>query len=183
MPTSQPDDELEHHDAGPWAQLLRHDVAARPDDETQRLDDFIAELARGAPYSAELCKWLRAGARDYVDAEGARSLDDCLGLASKPGEASLNTRMNRLRARTALYDAWSTMRPDHRSAWACSRALAEEIATFRERFFRKWQEAGAAPAGTSRLRQALFALFSIGVRFPEGQRGIHEAIGRSRSVD
>lgn len=107
----------------------------------------LAEVVASRPARDAADDWLARGFQTWLRAGGAIPLERCLRLGATPAVIC------RARRNAAIRRAWALLPP------GSDRARAERLATELRRFttavLPTWQEAGGAPAGASRLRQAL----------------------------
>jgi len=157
--------------------------------ESRRLDEDAAlelvnqVIASEGRFSPEISEWVRAAWREYAAGDGARSLEACFGLQTRPGERSIATRLAEAKRLAAFADAWRAMTDcQGLSDWRRCEILATQLEEFEAAYLPAWRDAGP-PAGASRLRRALYQAFTALERPPpRTAKGLHELLTRAREL-
>jgi hypothetical protein len=120
--------------------------------EPAHAEDLFARLVAGQ-VDGEVLRWLGRGCARWSRADGAQTLERCLGLMSTPGQ-------RRRRRRNALLQQVAAELPDDGTPVA--RRVHAAWETFLSRGpWRAWRDLDAPPAGAAELHAGLFWLSKL----------------------
>jgi len=120
--------------------------------EPAHAEVLAARLVAGQ-VDAEVLRWLQRGGAAWARADGAQTLERCLGLTTTPGQ-------RRRRRRNALLQQVAAELPD--AGTPVARRVHAAWETFLSRGpWRAWRDLDAPPAGAAELHAALFWLSKL----------------------
>lgn len=138
--------------------------------------DVLGRFASGDASAVPLAQEIfRHGWEPFVRAEGAISLERCLGVSRRAKNDAAKGARN----------YWLVVAHRHcngETPWAKSITLADELARFQSAIWPAWRELAEVPTGSSDLRKALFYAMraaekivtdSGGIKMPCSERGLH----------